>query len=52
MSAAARPELRRLLYNQIKTNLLVAMGLSVVGGIAYKVLVCDVRKAKYRDFYK
>ncbi|KAF2892487.1 hypothetical protein ILUMI_13706 [Ignelater luminosus] len=52
MSAVAKPELRRLLYNQIKTNLIVSIGLGIVGGIVYKIFICDARKAKYSEFYR
>lgn len=47
-----KPQLRGLLHSQIKTNLIVAIGLSIVGGIAYKVLVNDPQKQKYLDYYK
>lgn len=52
MAPSMKPQLRGLLHSQIKTNLIVAIGLSIVGGIAYKVLVNDPQKQKYLDYYK
>lgn len=47
-----KPQLRGLLHSQIKKNLIVAIGLSVVFGVAYKFAVSEPRKQKYAEFYK
>lgn len=52
VSKVPKPQLRGLLHNQIKKNLIVAIGLCIVAGIGVKVLVNDARKAKYAEFYK
>ncbi|GLH04811.1 hypothetical protein R5R35_010137 [Gryllus longicercus] len=48
----AKPQLRGLLNSSIKKNLSVAIVLSIISGIAWKVGVCDVRKKLYADFYR
>lgn len=48
----SKPQMRRLLQSQIKTNLFMAIGLGVLTGIAVKYLVCEPRKHKYAEFYR
>lgn len=45
-------QFRGLLHSQIKRNLTVAIGLTIVAGIAWKLLVSDPRRQRYADFYK
>ncbi|KAK4884335.1 hypothetical protein RN001_000606 [Aquatica leii] len=52
MSALAKPQLRRLLQDQIKKNLIVALTLSATCGFLFKTFVGDVRKKQYLNFYK
>ncbi|CAH1392691.1 unnamed protein product [Nezara viridula] len=48
----SKPQMRRLLQSQIKTNLFVAIGLGIVTGVAVKYLVCEPRKQRYAAFYR
>lgn len=47
-----KPQLRGLLHSQIKTNLYVGIGLCIIGGVAWKFLISDPRKARFAEFYK
>lgn len=47
-----KPQLRGLLHSQIKKTLIIAIGMSLVCGAAYKFLVSEPRKQKYANFYK
>ena len=46
------PVLRNLLQRQLYKDLVIGIGLGVVGGIAWKVGYADAKKAKYAEFYK
>ncbi|MCH1922400.1 hypothetical protein L9G15_23625 [Shewanella sp. A3A] len=48
----SKPQMRRLLQSQIKTNLFVAIGLGIATGVAVKYLVCEPRKQRYANFYR
>ncbi|XP_045137579.1 cytochrome c oxidase subunit 6C-1-like [Portunus trituberculatus] len=48
----AKPVMRGLLTAQIKKNLIVATGLSVISVFAWKVFFQAPRKQAYADFYK
>ncbi|XP_073988726.1 cytochrome c oxidase subunit 6C-like [Rhodnius prolixus] len=52
VSTTVKPQLRGLLQSKIKRNLIVAMGLSVVSGVLFKIFVSDARKNQYAEFYK
>lgn len=52
VSKVGKPQLRGLLQNQIKKNLIVAITLCIAAGIGVKFFINDVRKAKYAEFYK
>ncbi|KAF6197587.1 hypothetical protein GE061_008552 [Apolygus lucorum] len=52
VSTVSKPELRGLLRSAIKKNLIIAIGLSIIGGIGYQTLICNPRKQRYADFYK
>lgn len=47
-----KPQLRGLLHSQIKRTLIIAIGLSIVAGVAQKFLVSEPRKRQYAEFYK
>lgn len=47
-----RPQLKGLHHATVKTNIAVAIGLSIVSAIAYKFLICDPKKRDYAEFYK
>ena len=48
----AKPVMRGLLTAQIKKNLIVATGLSVITVFTWKVFFQAPRKQAYADFYK
>lgn len=48
----AKPEMRGLLFNAIKRNLIVSFILAGTCGFAYKFLVGSERKRKYAEFYR
>ncbi|KAL8572531.1 hypothetical protein ACOMHN_019570 [Nucella lapillus] len=50
--SVARPQLRGFLKSDLKRNFIIASVVSVISTVAWRVGVCDVRKAKYADFYK
>lgn len=50
--ALAKPQLRGLLAGHTKKHLIIAIVLGCVSGAAYKMMVGDVRKQKYAEFYK
>ncbi|XP_044263864.1 cytochrome c oxidase subunit 6C-1-like [Tribolium madens] len=52
VSKAAKPQLRGLLHNQIKRNLIVAIGMCITAAVAQKIFVNDHRKQVYAEFYK
>lgn len=47
-----KPKMRGLLNAQINRNILMACLLSCLGGLAFKVMVADVRRQKYADYYR
>lgn len=47
-----KPKMRGLLNAQINRNVLMACLLSCVAGFAFKVMVADVRRQKYADYYR
>lgn len=47
-----KPKMRGLLSAQINRIIFKACLLSCLGGLAFKVLVADVRKQKYADYYR
>lgn len=51
-SALAKPQLRGLLAAHTKKHLVIAIVLGLASGAAYKMLVGDVRKQRYAEFYK
>ncbi|KAH8412877.1 hypothetical protein KR009_006443 [Drosophila setifemur] len=50
-SSSAGPVLRGLHNATIKRNLAVALGLTAIVTVAFKVLVNDPKKAAYAEFY-
>ncbi|XP_053648785.1 cytochrome c oxidase subunit 6C-1 [Cherax quadricarinatus] len=48
----AKPVMRGLLASQIKRNIIIACGLSIVAATSWKLLVQDPRKRIYAEFYK
>lgn len=48
----AKPQMRGLLYNVIKRNLIVAFVLAGACGFGYKIIVGNERKRKYAEFYR
>lgn len=48
----AKPVMRGLLASQIKRNLIIASGLSVITVMSWKYLVQKPRIQAYADFYK
>ncbi|XP_030383105.1 cytochrome c oxidase subunit 6C [Scaptodrosophila lebanonensis] len=51
-TTSAGPVLRGLHNATIKRNLAVALGLTAIITVAYKVLVNDPKKAAYAEFYQ
>lgn len=51
-SSSAGPVLRGLHNATIKRNLAVALGLTAVITVAFKILVNDPKKAAYAEFYQ
>ncbi|GLG99467.1 Putative cytochrome c oxidase [Gryllus bimaculatus] len=47
-----KPQLRGLLNSAIKRNLLVAIVLTIISGVTWKIGVCDARMKRYADFYR
>lgn len=47
-----KPKLRGHLNAQINRNVFMACFLAACGGLAFKVMVADVRKQKYADYYR
>lgn len=47
-----RPVLKGAHMAAMKKNLYIAVGLSLLSGLAYKLAVCDPRKNAYAEFYK
>lgn len=47
-----KPKMRGLLKAQINRHLLIACLLSCLGGFTFKVMVADVRRQKYADYYR
>ncbi|XP_076440377.1 cytochrome c oxidase subunit 6C-1-like [Babylonia areolata] len=52
MSAVARPQLRGFLKSNLKKNFIIATAVSFISTVAWRVIVCDSRKARYAEFYK
>ncbi|XP_047540214.1 cytochrome c oxidase subunit 6C [Vanessa atalanta] len=52
VSTIAKPQMRGLLHNVIKRNLIVAIALSAACGFSYKLFVGNVRKRNYAEFYR
>ncbi|KAJ3648652.1 hypothetical protein Zmor_020440 [Zophobas morio] len=52
VSKTPKPQLRGLLHNQIKRNLIWACGMCFVAAVAQKFLVNDHRQNIYAEFYK
>ncbi|XP_076462384.1 cytochrome c oxidase subunit 6C-like [Babylonia areolata] len=52
MSAVARPQLRGFLKASLKRNFIIATAVSFVSTVAWRVAICDSRKARYAEFYK
>lgn len=51
-TSSAGPVLRGLHNATIKRNLAVALGLTAVITVAYKVLINDPKKTAYAEFYQ
>lgn len=49
---AVKPQLRGLLHQQIKKNIIVAFVVAGVVATAQKIFVNDAKKKAYADFYK
>jgi len=47
-----KPQLRGLLASSVKFHLPVALSLSAVATILFKMFFVDARKVKYAEFYK
>lgn len=47
-----KPKMRGLLNAQINRNIFMACLLAALGGFTFKVMVADVRKQKYADYYR
>ncbi|XP_013175751.1 PREDICTED: cytochrome c oxidase subunit 6C [Papilio xuthus] len=52
VSTMAKPQMRGLLNNVIKRNLIVALALAGVAGFSFKQLVGNERKRRYAEFYR
>lgn len=52
VATVKKPQLRGLLHSQIKKNLIVAIGLCIVAGVAHRFAVVEPRRNKYAEFYK
>ncbi|RZC36257.1 cytochrome c oxidase subunit 6C-1, partial [Asbolus verrucosus] len=52
VSKVVKPQLRGLLHNQIRMNLIVAGVMCFAAAVAQKVFVNDNRKKVYGEFYK
>ncbi|KAL9923367.1 cytochrome c oxidase subunit 6C [Glossina fuscipes] len=51
-AVGSAPNLRGLHHLQTKRNLALALGLTTLVTVAFKVFVNDPRKAAYAEFYK
>lgn len=51
-ATSGRPQLKGAHLAAMKKNLYVAIGLSILSGIAYKLAIADPRKRAYAEFYK
>lgn len=40
------------MHDKIKTNIAIALALTVTGGLLFKIFVGEARKKKYAEFYK
>ncbi|CAH1959593.1 unnamed protein product [Acanthoscelides obtectus] len=49
---AAKPQLRGLLHQQIKRNILLAAAVATAAAVVQKVFVNNPRMQVYADFYK
>jgi hypothetical protein len=47
-----KPQLRGLLASNVKFHLPVALSLSAVATVLFKIFWVDARKARYAEFYK
>ncbi|KPJ07755.1 Cytochrome c oxidase subunit 6C [Papilio machaon] len=52
VSTIAKPQMRGLLNNVIKRNLITAITLAAVAGFSFKQLVGNERKRRYAEFYR
>ncbi|XP_011560863.1 cytochrome c oxidase subunit 6C [Plutella xylostella] len=52
IATASKPQMRGLLNGLIKRNLIVSLALAGLGGIAFQVGVCSLRKKQYAEFYR
>ncbi len=52
VATLAKPQMRGLLTDQIKKNLVIATVLSFTTMFAYKFMVADKRKQAYAEFYR
>ncbi|XP_072170294.1 cytochrome c oxidase subunit 6C-like [Diadema setosum] len=52
MSALPRPKMRGLLSSFLTRHFLIGASLAVIGAASVKIFLCDVRKARYANFYK
>lgn len=52
VSTIAKPQMRGLLNNVIKRNLIVALALSGFAGFLTKQLLGNPRKKRYAEFYR
>ncbi|XP_013147036.1 PREDICTED: cytochrome c oxidase subunit 6C-like [Papilio polytes] len=52
VSTIAKPQMRGLLNNVIKRNLIIALTMAGVAGFSFKQLVGNARKRRYAEFYR
>lgn len=52
VTKVSKPQLRSLLHNQIKRNLIVAVGMCIVAAVSQKIFINDARKERFANFYK
>ncbi|KAK7504071.1 hypothetical protein BaRGS_00004803 [Batillaria attramentaria] len=50
--SVARPQLRGMIKSQLKRNFVIATAVSAVCTVAWRLGICDARKARYAEFYK
>nr|CAD7447981.1 unnamed protein product [Timema bartmani]CAD7461040.1 unnamed protein product [Timema tahoe] len=47
-----KPVMRHFIKSQARVHIAIALSVSAITGVLYKLLVCDPRKKRYADFYR